>query len=146
MIVGLLALALASGCRDDQDPEGARELWDRIHAEGYRGWERAPGYASRRETRAPHGDEVDIYVNDVLAGDLAMPEGTLRQWSFGAIVVKDGWSGSDACIVAALEKREDGWFYAEWDPDGESLWSGRPDLCVGCHVYGEDEIRAFGLP
>ena len=46
-----------------------------------------------------------------------------------------------------MEKRADGsWFWAEYTADGDSLYSGRPDICVGCHALGDDFIRAFDLP
>ena len=61
MRIGSMALILcavlgAASCGEDQDPEGARELWDRIHAEGYRSFARAPRYEMRRTTMAPHAD------------------------------------------------------------------------------------------
>lgn len=144
-LVSTLALAAAAtGCGDDQDPEGAQELWDRIHAQGYRSFDRAPGYPSRAPTSAPHGDAVDIYVNDVIATGLAA--GGLTAWPKGSLIVKDGWEGSDLSIVAAMEKRDDGWFWVEWDGDGESHYSGKPDICIDCHSSGSDGVRAFSLP
>ena len=141
LVGGLLALC---ACGDDQDPERARALWDRIHAEGYRSFARAPGYETRRPTRAPHAEEVDIYVNAQLASDLGTSG--LLEWGDGALIVKDGWDGDELCIVAAMHKQGGEWFYVEWNADGDSLWSGRPQLCTGCHAYGQDYVRSFGLP
>src|SRR5688500_5681385 len=108
----LLAFALV-GCGDDQEPEQAGELWDRIHAQNYRSWSRAPGYATRLPTAAPHGNEVDIYVNDTIQQALAAKE-PLAAWPLGSLIVKDGWDGSDLEIVAVMEKRTEGWFWAEY--------------------------------
>ena len=65
-----LFAAAAPGCRQDDDPAGADELWTRIQDAKYRAWERAPGYESRKASSAPHGDQVEIFVNDVVAGAL----------------------------------------------------------------------------
>jgi hypothetical protein len=140
---------LIAGCGGDdedknQDPAGADQLWARIHQESYRTWERAPGYEQRRESSAPHGDHVDIYVNETLAGALAGPP--LTSWPVGSLVVKDGFRGTDPYLVAAMEKRADGWYYAEWSASGGAKYSGRPSLCTGCHVQGQDNLRAFPLP
>jgi hypothetical protein len=147
-LAGQVALPLfagAAGCNEDDDPVGARALWEKIHAEGYRSFRRAPGYDSRKPARAPHGKEVEIYVNktiaDVLDGGMA-----LAAWPEGALIVKDGWDGDRLHIVAAMEKRPGGWFWVEWDGGGGSKYSGKPDTCTGCHSAGADFVRAFPLP
>ncbi len=60
--------------------------------------------------------------------------------------MKDGFDGADLELVAAMEKRDDGWFWVEWDGSGESVYSGKPDVCIDCHASGSDGIRAFSLP
>src|SRR5262245_43089218 len=117
VLAGACALA---GCGDDQDPDGAAELWKRIHAQGYRSWMRAPGCETRKASAAPHGDAVDIYVNPVIQAALSGP-GPLTGWPDGSLIVKDGFSGGDPHIVAAMEKTGSKWFWAEWDPDGDSV-------------------------
>lgn len=108
-------------------------------------WERAPGYETRRSSNAPHGGSVDIYVNDVVADALANETG-LTEWPLGSIIVKDGFDDGDLDLIAIMEKREDGWFWAEYDNDGDSLYSGKPDLCIDCHRRGTDHVRAFSFP
>ena len=139
-----LVLALA-GCGDNQDPEGARELWGRIHEQDYRKWARAPGYEQRRSSNAPHGDDVDIYVSPEIVEALASGE-RLERWPEGALIVKDGFDGSDLELVAVMEKRPQGWFFAEYDGSGDADYSGRPEVCVDCHERGDDFVRAFALP
>lgn len=143
--VALAALLDGAGCGDDQRPQAAAELWDRIHADGYRQWARAPGYEARRSSDAPHGGAVDIYVNDVVAKALAA-EGSLAAWPEGSLVVKDGFDGDSFELVAAMEKRDGSWFWAEYDSEGSASHSGGPSVCTDCHASGADFVRAFSLP
>lgn len=133
------------GCGDNQDDAGARALLARVKADEYRHWDRAPGYEKRRNSNAPHSEAVDIYVNDIVAQVLALGEhdGT---WPVGSIIAKDGFDGSDLEITAVMEKRRDGWYWAELDDDGDPDYSGRPDVCIDCHASGSDFVRAFRLP
>lgn len=138
-----LALALVA-CGDDQDPDAASALHERIHAESYRTWRRAPGYEARRASDAPHEGAVDIYVNDVVARALDAKT-PITAWPEGSIVVKDGFDGDDHELTAVMWKRADGWFWAEYF-GGDSKFSGKPDTCISCHQSGEDFVRAFPLP
>jgi hypothetical protein len=140
-----IACLSAAACGDDQDPKGARELWNEVHALDYRRWERAPGYPVRRPTQAPHSEAVDIFVNDVVAQALRS-EQMLCSWPVGALIVKDGWDGDDLELVAVMQKRRDGWYWAEYDGEGDATFSGSPSLCIDCHSRGHDFVRAFELP
>jgi len=144
----LLAVPLAlAGCGDDEDPEGAADLWARIHDQDYQSWMRAPGYETRRSSSSPHGDQVDIFINDTIAAALAGDP--ITSWPVGSLIVKDGYDGGEFSIVAAMEKREDTWFWAEWDTDGSSKYSGPAadvDTCTDCHESGADLVRAFSFP
>lgn len=140
----LIGLTTLLACGDDQAPDDARTLLARIRADNYRTWKRAPGYEARRKSSAPHSNEVDIYVSPAVAD--ALNAGTpLTAWPEGSIVVKDGWDGSDLEIIAVMEKRGDGWFWAEY-VDDESKYSGHPSICIDCHRTGSDHVRAFTLP
>jgi len=144
----LLATALgAPGCGDDQDPEGAQDFLQRLRDAEYQSWQRAPGFPERRTSSAPHGDQVEIFVNDVVAAALA-GGAQLDAWPVGSIVAKDGYDDDGTpALVAAMEKREDGWYWAEWDAaDDTSIYSGKPATCIDCHASGADSVRAFGLP
>lgn len=138
--------ALAASCGDDQDPDGAKALLAKVRAAPYQQWRRAPGYETRQKARAPHSDFVDIFINPVVqkALDDSKP---LTEWPLGSIIVKDGFDGDgDHDIIAVMEKRPDGWYWAEYDGDGDSLYSGHPEICTDCHASGADGVRAFGLP
>jgi hypothetical protein len=143
-VVPFLA-CLAMACGDNQDDAGARHALANAEDQGYRGWDRAPGFPGRTPSDAPHGGSVDIYVNDVIADALAVGE-PLKSWPLGAVIVKDGWDGSDLELIALMEKRSDGWFYAEYDDEGDPIYSGHPDVCIDCHARGSDFVRAFRLP
>ena len=140
----MLATLLVA-CGDNQDDEGARDLLARVRDAEYRTWDRAPGWEQRRPSAAPHSDDVDIYVNDRVAEVLALQEAP-RAWPEGSIIVKDGFDGSELEIIAVMEKRRDGWFWAEYDSAGNPDYSGRPDICIDCHASGSDGVRAFGFP
>ncbi len=138
------AALLAAACRN-QDEAGADALWEEIHAEDYRGWQRAPGFPGREPSSASHGDAVEIFINDVLAEALVAGE-PLTEWPEGSVIVKDGYRGGEPLLVAAMEKREGGWFWAEYEPDGDVDFSGSPGICTRCHDAGADYVRAFGFP
>lgn len=140
----VLALLLAA-CGDNQDDAGARALLAKVRKQEYRSWDRAPGYETRRSTSAPHSDSVDIYVNDLVQEVLATGEPS-TSWLEGSIIVKDGFSGSDLELIAIMEKRSDGWYWAEYDDDGDPDYSGHPEICIDCHRRGSDFVRAFALP
>jgi hypothetical protein len=139
-----LSLLLA-GCGDNQDDAGARALLEKIRADRYTTWDRAPGYEERRPSSAPHSEAVDIYVNDRVAEVLALGE-PVPSWSVGSIIAKDGFDGAKLELIAVMEKRADGWFWAEYDDDGDPDYSGRPEVCIDCHRSGSDHVRAFRLP
>jgi hypothetical protein len=141
----LVVLSLVAGCGDNQDDAGARALLKRVQSESYREWQRAPGYEARRSSNAPHGGAVEIYVNDVVAELLAL-ETPIDTWPIGSLIAKDGYSGGSLELTALMEKREDGWYWAEYDDDGDPAYSGHPDLCIDCHRSGSDFVRAFGFP
>lgn len=140
----LAALALVA-CRTNDDPEGAEALLAQVQDEDYRSWRRAPGYEERRPSTAPHSDNVEIFVNDVVAEAL---DGAARsEWPDGSIIVKDGYADDGTHeLTAIMEKREGVWFWAEYDANDEPLYSGAPSICTNCHESGSDDVRAFTLP
>lgn len=131
-----LALPLAA-CRDDQDPAGAAALWARVQQSDYRSFARARTYPGREPSFTLHASSVEIFLNPTLAGAAEGPV-PLREWPVGSLVVKEGYSGDTLSLVAVMEKRDDGWFFAEYGADGEALYSGRPAICTGCHDARKD--------
>jgi hypothetical protein len=136
---------LAAGCGEDPNAEAARSLLQRVRADGYRSWARAPDYEVRRKSHSPHSDFVDIYLNDRIAEQLASGEPS-DTWRVGSIIAKDGFSGSGLELIALMEKRDDGWYWAEYDTEGNASYAGHPPECTNCHRSGDDYVRAFSLP
>lgn len=145
LFAGLLLAAISTAaCGDDNidDPEAARAFLTRIQGEKYREWQRAPGWETRKKSIAVHGNDSDIYINTTMA----QTQAGAAAWPEGSILVKDSFQGSDLRLIAAMEKRAGGWYYAEWAGDGEVKFAGRPSICTDCHSSGQDEVLAFGLP
>lgn len=140
----VLALALlVASCGDNQDSEGAAALWGRLQSSSYRAsYHRPRGYETRQPSNTAHGDQVEIFVNTV-ARDTLLRVPAPTAMPPGAIIVKDVYKNGELKLVAAMEKRFDGWFWAEWDEKGSAIYSGRPGLCIDCHRRGEDFIRAL---
>jgi hypothetical protein len=149
-IVPLLLVATLAGCRQNDDPEGAKQLWAKINEEpGFRSWRPAPGFSEPKPSFTAHADVVRIYVNESIATALDGPS-AIVEWPVGSIVVKEGFSRDGSLsVVAVMEKRADGWYWAEYDDEGEPLYSGKPRACVDCHDNRRsysDWVYAFELP
>ena len=142
----VLSLASAAACRQNDDPDAAVDLLARVQEEDYASsWDRAPNYPERTPSTAPHSDNVEIFVNDVVAE--ALGTDGLTQWPVGSIIAKDGYADDGTLeIVALMEKGDSGWFWAEYDAEGTPLYSGDAQICIDCHDTGSDFVRAFSLP
>jgi hypothetical protein len=142
---GWIFLALL-GCSEDpnMDPDGARALYAKVKAEDFHGWDRPPGYELRTKSNGPHGGQVDIYVNEVLSAAIAGPP--ITSWPKASIIVKEGFDGDKLSVTAMMEKRSDGWYWAELDASGAPMASGHPSVCTDCHGSGADLVRSFGFP
>lgn len=142
--------ALAGSCSEPLQPVSERAT---LLAEvgDFTAWARPKGREERKPVVAPHGAFVDIYINEVVEDDLAMvlPEG-LSRWSEGATIALAGYDameGGTLVQVALMQKRHGVWRWEQYDGDSEEpRFSGRPDVCVGCHSAGEDFVRSFKLP
>lgn len=127
-------LLVLIACGQNDDPDGAKELYNRVHqGAGYRAWSRAPAFPSRRPSFTAHSDAVEIFVNPEMDRALAGPE-LITRWPAGSVIVKESYSGDTRTLLAVMEKKPDGsWFWAEYNADGKALFSGKPDVCVDCH-------------
>ncbi len=148
------AALLAAGCGDNQDPSGAEELYQRIQKLNYHGFATAPGYDTRQPSNTAHAKFSQIFVNPVVDGAIKAKK-PLKAWPLDALVVKDGTDGDgDLVLVAVMEKRADGWYWAEYNKpasaDGGAKYSGKPSLCINCHQAaadaGNDFTQAITLP
>lgn len=147
--VALLAVSVLIACGDGDDPvdaAGGRELLARVQNESYRSWHRAPGWESRLQSiGGGHGGQLDIYVNEVVAAILDDGE-PVKELPPGSTVVKDVWNGTELHAIAIMDKRADGWYWAEFNGAGDVSAAGHPVGCINCHQSGVDYVRAFVLP
>jgi hypothetical protein len=149
----LSVLSLLVAC-DPGNPAPDRddELLVQVQEDHYREWERPPGRDERRPSTAPHGGHVEIFINAVIAGGLADEAGAgLTAWPDGAVVVLEGYADettTELAQVAIAEKRRGSWYWEQYQADDydRPRFSGRPDVCLGCHDTGQDFMRSFALP
>lgn len=140
------SVLIACGGDDTVDAAGGRELLARVQNENYRSWRRAPGWESRLPSiGGGHGGQLDIYVNDVVAAMLDNG-GPVKELPAGSAIVKNVWNGTDLHAIAIMDKRADGWYWAEFSGSGEVSAAGHPAGCINCHQSGVDYVRAFVLP
>lgn len=145
--VACALVTLLLGCSSDdknQDEDGARALLAGVQRQGYRDWARAPGW-EERSGPSVHSESADIFINDPVAALLAS-EQNADTFPEGSVIVKDGYNGAELALTAIMEKRSDGWYWAEYSAAGEPAFSGHPHVCIDCHSSGSDYVRAFALP
>ncbi|MDX2055036.1 MAG: hypothetical protein SFV15_21715 [Polyangiaceae bacterium] len=145
--VGVLLLgpALGSGCGEPAPSEPADGgLLARIQSSHYQTWGRPPGWEQRKVGIALHGDAVDIFFNSEMEQALKSPG--LSEWPVGSMLVKDGYRSSVRTLTAVLEKREQGWVFAEYGASWEQKAFGQPEPCVGCHRDAVDSVYSVALP
>jgi hypothetical protein len=96
--------------------------------------------------RLPHASVGGAWQNEVVVGALAGPP--IDRWTIGSLLVKDGYTDDGELeLVALMHKRDDGWFWAEYDSEGDPDYSGHPDVCIDCHDGAEaDGVSATGSP
>jgi hypothetical protein len=146
-VCGIVAIAWLVACGDDEavDAAGGRELLLRVQTENYQQWDRPPGWEAQKPSlEGGHGGQLDIYVNELVASSLES-ETPVRQLPVGSTVVKDVWTGANLHAIAIMDKRADGWYWAEFNGKGEVLAAGHPEGCILCHRRGVDYVRAFSL-
>lgn len=141
----LLATGLLSCDGEIVDRDGAEILWDAIHEADYTAWAAAPGYETAQPTIRAHDSTARVYVNSVM--QTAM-EGPAREaWPAGALLVKDSYDAAgNPSLIAAMEKTPEGWFFAEWSARGDVKYAGEPEVCLGCHLAGQDLVLSVPLP
>jgi len=131
--------------------ESGGEFLEELRELDYRSFARAPGWATPRlpDQGGPHGAFLDMYVNDVVDEAVVAAE-PLEAWPEGALIVKDAWAdadGTDLRFIAAMEKRDGRWFWAEYRGNDDVVAEAIEDpLCTGCHDAGQDGVLAFDLP
>jgi hypothetical protein len=134
-----------------KDLKDADELYERITVLNYKKFVRAPGFEKRTQSEAEMQHffkeplTVDIYMNEIV--EEALTKDSIEEWPVGSLLVKDGFLDDKLELISVLEKREDGWFYAEWNGEATAKTAGYAvQVCIGCHASGDDMVRAFRFP
>lgn len=151
--LGLIALLLLPGCDDGAPPPlPDNELLVEVQNAKYREWARAPGKDGRAASLAPHGGFVEVFNNEVVVQALANEDGLgLTSWPDGSTIVLEGYvdpETADLAQIAIMQKRHGTWHWEQYQADQleRPRFSGRPDVCLGCHDTGQDFTRSFALP
>ncbi|GJM15161.1 MAG: hypothetical protein DHS20C13_04880 [Thermodesulfobacteriota bacterium] len=132
-----------------KDVNDADELYARINELNYKQFARAPGFEERTlAIQHNEGDQdmyVDIYMNEVLEKVLEAND-PIEQWPVGSLFVKEAYRDEEFMHILASEKLEDGWVFMQWRTDGVAEFAGKPQVCLNCHMKGDDMVRAFRFP
>ncbi|HEU4741264.1 MAG TPA: cytochrome P460 family protein [Meiothermus sp.] len=113
---------------------------------GYDQWEKVATTAL--PTSGPHaGQGKVVYANPVAAKDWKSG----KPLAVGSIVVKTAGPARAPTLLAVMEKRQSGWYYEEYFPEGGKylLKFGGPNnqgLCVGCHTGAKAKDYLFTRP
>ena len=149
----LMGVALVTAC-DDTTPAAApdNELLAQVQAAKYGEWARPGGYDEARPSNSPHGPAVEVFTNAVVEQAVANEDGLGRTaWPEDATVVLVGHAdvtNTAPTQIAVMQKRHGTWYWEQYQADDleQPRFSGRPDICLGCHSSGQDFIRSFALP
>jgi hypothetical protein len=120
------------------DPSGEDVGWV------FESWQLAPQTDGTCRNSASHTGWVRTFLND-----------TLAEWKLdgeapvGSIAAKGQYADADCNgleRITAMQKRDDGWFYARYDERGTADYGGTPDLCTDCHDVAPYDHLFLTLP
>lgn len=118
-------------------------LLEELKAADYTGWTPAPGNESPVAAKGPHGDEVQILLDPTAEEGLASGS---NQWPLSSIIAKDIFRNGELIQIAAMKKTADGWYWGEWDAQGNPIAEGiAVEPCEGCHASGTDGTLGVAL-
>ena len=151
-IIILILAILFFGCSEDvltDDQKLANEIWDEV--QGYETWLQDSTFAGIQSGNSPHGDYVQIWLNETVANFFNNPD-TLENETLpvGSILVKEGYSDSEGQSLnkITIMKKIDGydpdhnnWFWANYNDGGELAGkNGKESSCYNCHISGNDYL------
>jgi hypothetical protein len=97
-----------------------------------------------KPTVSAHGQTAFIFLNATMTE--ARLGSDRAAWPEGAMLIKDSYRGDTLAFVAVLEKRSTGWYFAEWNGDGDLKFAGSPSVCRSCHDQAHDSVFSVALP
>ena len=115
----------------------------------YSQWELWPGKGKLYRGTEPHGSFLTTYVNGRAYGSAqkktAMPD--------GAIIVKENYTPDKTLAALTVLYKIKGynpekgdWFWAQYEPNGKEVASGKIDSCIACHETRKDNDYIFTGP
>lgn len=134
-LLGLLAFALAVSLNGLPAKYSEYDKWEKVVLQGL-------------PASGPHAGQAKlVYANPAAAKDW---KGS-KELPLGSIVVKTAGPTNAPTLVAVMEKRQGGWYYEEYFPEGGKylLKFGGPggqQLCVGCHTGAKAKDFLFTRP
>lgn len=124
-------------------------LWKRLQSLDYRSFSRAPSFETSKVSSVPHEGQptilVDIYINPVLQSALQSKK-PIQSWPVGSLLIKDAFQQGEHQMVILMEKRAEGWLWAQWNAEGSPQVFGQDGECIRCHTKGDDMVLAFRFP
>lgn len=134
-LLGGLGVALALGLNGLPAKYGEYGKWEKVAVKGL-------------PTSGPHAGEAKlVYANPLATQDWKSG----KELPIGSIVVKTAGPAGAPTLVAVMEKRQGGWYYEEYFPEGGKyvLKFGGPggqQLCLGCHSGAKAKDFLFTRP
>ncbi len=147
--MGLLIISCTSASEVSslRPPPEPNELWTYItRTSDYTLWRHWPGYEGKFRGTTLRGAWIELYANEEAieaaeAGKETMP--------YGAIIVKENYARDRETLlsvtpmykVRGYDAKASDWFWAEFDPEGNTRAGGRVQSCIRCHEASPHDFR-----
>jgi len=154
LMMGLGVLLVGSSCNKKAIDETDEEIYDALTGSGYVYYQ--GGNTLQAKGGSPHGPfklKFNGTAQTVLNSSQELPTGSA--FPNGSILVKELYSGTTLTLYVVMKKddsnkyAEQGWLWAEYDTDGEVVYSvgKKGSSCISCHTAtpNRDLVRTFDL-
>jgi hypothetical protein len=111
-----------------------------VNIQGFAKWQKV--VTSGLPTDGPHAGKTKVVYGNAIAAKAWKGTAPLP---LGSLVVKTTGPANKPMLVALMEKRQDGWYYAEYLPNSKGGYNlafggpGKQALCVDCHGNAESD-------
>ncbi len=122
----------------------AQVLHKRLFKEGsYHDFAAWPKYEGFQKGRKAHGSYYKLYTSPELSTAWPLRESSAPD---GTILVKEVYNKDKKKVeqilvmtkVAGMDDKNHDWYWTEFDPQGNTLQSGKLRSCAACHAQGKD--------